>query len=105
MKFRYCKPGEHAIEYGAAGSEFFILIKGQASVIIPKKKIKNLKLAKGGHHAKGGKSGKADASKKDQDHSKENRRSGEKQRGKVSKTNHDENSPSQTHEHTFDSAG
>ena len=81
MKFRYCKPGEHVIEYNAVGTEFFILIKGQASVIIPKKRLKNLKLAKSGHgHGKRGKGGKADASKEDQKGSKEHHgHAGEKQ--------------------------
>ena len=40
LKFRFHKAGEHIMRYKEVGTEFFILIKGKASVIIPKKKEK-----------------------------------------------------------------
>ena len=40
MKFRFHKAGEHIYDYKQLGVEFFILLKGKASVLIPKKKLK-----------------------------------------------------------------
>lgn len=41
MKFRFCEAGEHIFDFGEVGTEFFIMIKGKASVIVPNARRKN----------------------------------------------------------------
>lgn len=38
MKFRFHEAGEHVMDYGEPGAEFFIIIKGKVSVLVPKTK-------------------------------------------------------------------
>ena len=44
MKMRYYKAGEHVMNYGEVGAEFFIILKGKASVIVPKPRINKNKI-------------------------------------------------------------
>ena len=41
MRFRYYKAGETIFEYGDYGDQFFIILKGTVSVLVPKQKEKN----------------------------------------------------------------
>jgi hypothetical protein len=39
IKFQYCNIGDYVFHKGDFGNEFFIIIKGKVSVLVPKRKM------------------------------------------------------------------